>query len=88
MASPSSKRIHLSEHTKRLLATLTDQRKMDFTAALELLATDPLPDGHSKISLDGFPYRPGTCVYANHGFILTYRVQDDESIHIAALRER
>jgi hypothetical protein len=87
MASPSiSRRVHLAVNTKRFIADLTDSRKMDFFTALERLAENPTVDGDSKISIEGFPYQPGTCAFASHGFILTYYIRDHDSIGICAAR--
>ena len=88
MASPSSRRIHLGVNAKRFVTTLTDDRKMDFQKALVCLLSDPEPDGYPKISIDGFPYQPGTNAFASLGFIMTYRVRDDTGVAIGAVRLR
>ena len=84
MTSPSSRRVHLSENTKRILATLPHARKMDFTRALERVASDPTPDGDSKAEI-GFPYESGVRVFGGEGFQFVYKVGSDDSVRIGAI---
>ena len=86
MTALSSSRVHLGENTKRSVSALSHERKRDFSIALECLARDPEPDGHSKISLDWFPYQPGINAFAGRGYIMTCSVKDDGSLYIAAVR--
>ena len=85
MANPSSRRIHLSENTKRVLVTLSDKRKMDLERALERMASVPMPDGYSKVEINGSPYVPGVIVFSGKGFQLLYKVESDDSIKVAAI---
>ena len=87
MANQSSRRIHLGKNSKRTISNLSLERCLEFSEALEQLASDPEPDGKSKVSLGFFPYQPEIIGYANLGFWMTYKFVDDE-LYVASVHDR
>jgi hypothetical protein len=64
---------------------LPDERKRDFQVALERIASNPEPDGMTKILIEGFPYAHPVTVAAGGGFQLIYRVQEDGSMWVGGI---
>ena len=85
MTSSSSRKIRLSQNTKHVLATLPDERKKDFQVVLERIASNPEPDGVTKILIEGFPYAVPVTAAAGGGFQFLYRVQEDGSMWVGGI---
>ena len=85
MTSSSSRKIHLSQNTKHVLAPLPDERKKDFQVALERITSNPDPDGVTKILIEGFPYAAPVTVAAGGGFQFLYKVQEDGSMWVGGI---
>ena len=81
MANPSSRRVHLSPPTKKFIATLDKQGKLDFQTALVHIGTSA--NGEPDTPL-GFPYHPNARCLSFRGFWIVYRIMDDESIRIGS----
>ena len=87
MTDHSSRRIHLGKNSKRSVANLTPERLADFKKALERMASNPEPDGRSKVAIHWFP-EPGLIAYSALEFLMKYKIVEDGGIYVAAVYDR
>ena len=75
--------VFLSEHAEMFRQGLNAEERDAFeTALLDVLCSDPYPDGVSKIALDDFPYQPGTIGFAYGDFWFTYRFHNETTLRV------
>ncbi len=59
--------------------------RKQFYRALNVLCSDPYPDGISKVALSFFPYQPGAIGFAYGEFWMTYTILNAATIGVASV---
>src|SRR4051812_363689 len=73
----------LSSLARHFVDRLTDEQHKAFTAALDVLCSNPYEDGDTKTALNFYPYQPGTYAFQYGEFVLTYYFVNNATLGIA-----
>ena len=75
----------ISDTAEAFLASLSPVDREQFYRALDVLCSDPHPDGISKVPLTFFPYQTEAIGFAYGEFWMTYTILNAATIGIASV---
>ena len=75
----------ISVSARAFLESLSGPDQAELLRALDILVANPHPDGVSKITLNGFPYQPGTIGATCGDFWIVYRFLNAATLAIATV---
>lgn len=78
----------LSRIAKSALDSYSDQDRHRAYVVLFSLLADPEIDNRTKISLDFFPYAPGTRGFGDGDWFIAYSASESGDVHIHSIHRR